>query len=302
MRFGSSLLMVGSSLMTACCGSVAPPPSQLPNAQAAIDRMRATYMCANAVKATSAKLVYFGDRGRFRAEMNLETARPANLRMDVYAPPPLSSALKTLTSDGERFALRAIDEKRFYTGPAQACNIARLTNVPVPGFVLGELLRGQAPILRHDPAAATISWDGSGYYVVSIPSTVNASQEIHLTPRPEDWSKPWQSQRLRVVDVVVKQEGFTLYHAELDEHAQAPMDKPMLPSFPGDPGVPLSGPDCDAELPRKIHVEMPVSGDDVEFRYDDKQVYWNPPLPPGQFQQQIEPGLQLVPVTCSDQR
>ena len=302
MRFAPALASVSVLLCAPAlggCPSVAPPPSRLPDAESALGRMRATYDCANAIKATSAKLIYFGDRGRLRADMSLEAARPASLRMDVYAPPPLNSALETLTSDGQHFALRDLREKRFYTGPASACNIARLTNVPIPGFVLGDLLRGQAPVLKHELGTATIGWSSHGYYVVSIPSTRSASEEIHLAPRQDDWNRPWNAQRMRVLDVVVSQEGFVLYHAELDEHAPPPMDKEIPGAFPGDASIPLSGPECTAEVPRKIHVEVPLRSEDVQFRYSD--VYWNPPLPERQFIQPAEPGFQIVPVACDDQ-
>ena len=48
---------------------------------------------------------------------------------------------------------------RFLHGPASACNLARLTQVPVPGHALVYLLRGEAPLLARDPQQpATISW------------------------------------------------------------------------------------------------------------------------------------------------
>src|SRR5947209_15824823 len=63
-----------------------PPPSQLPNAQAAIDRMRATGSCGNAVQA-DAKLDHFAaDSGRIRTELLFIAARPARMRMDALAP------------------------------------------------------------------------------------------------------------------------------------------------------------------------------------------------------------------------
>src|SRR5690606_22655247 len=137
--------------------------------------------------------------GRVRGALLMFAVWPANLRMDVVR--PFGVTLATLTSDGTKFALSDLREKRFYFGPASACNIARLTTVPMPGHVLGSLLRGEAPVLVHDAANATIEWSGKGYYVVRIAGTRNATEEIHLEPHPADAALPWDKQRMRVLDV-----------------------------------------------------------------------------------------------------
>jgi hypothetical protein len=288
-------------LLAGCPASVPPPPSQLPTAGDALARMKATYACSNALKATDVKLDYAGDRGRVRGNASLFVGRPQNVRIDIWAPPPLNSAVDTLTSDGRNFALRDTRNNRFYVGPATACNIARLTTVNVPGHVLVSLFRGVAPVLKHDASAAQISWSTKGYYVVTVPSTRDANEEIHLRPRAADWTKPWDQQKLQVTDVRVVQQGFVLYHAELDEHAPAPMDTPVEPAFPGDDSaLPLSGPPCDVDVPRRIRLEVPDKNEDVRFRYTS--VYENPPLPSGEFTQSLDEarGLQVVPVTCDD--
>jgi outer membrane lipoprotein-sorting protein len=53
---------------------------------------------------------------------------------------------------------------------------------------------------------------------------------------------------------------------------------------------------CDAEIPRKIHVEVPDPEADVRFQY--RQLSWNPPLPDGTFEQLPPPGMRLERVTC----
>jgi hypothetical protein len=275
------------------CASVPPPPSQVPSATAAIDRMRATAGRCTALQA-SAKIDHFGKEGRVRADLLMFVAVPARLRMDIVS--PFGVTLATLTSDGSRFALSDLREKRFYVGPASACNIRRLTTVPLPGSVLVSLLRGQAPVLRHDPGAGTVAWDRHGYYVVTIPSTRTASEELHLAPRTEDRGRPWNEQRLRLVDVAVRQYGELLYHAALDGHAAAPMAKERIDPDGIDPPLPPSGPLCEAELPRRIHVEVPALREDVLFRYDT--VAWNPPLPQGTFTQPPPAAMPVVPVEC----
>jgi hypothetical protein len=224
----------------------------------------------------------------------LFAARPDSVRLDVVS--PFGVALATLTSDGARFALADLRDRRFYVGPASACNIARLTTVPVPGHVLVDLLRGEAPVLVHPSVAPTMAWSTDGYWVVRIESTRGAREEIHLAPRPGDWALPWDRQRLRVLDVRVEQQGYVLYHAELSDHAPAQTAGPRIDPDNLEPPIPPSGPVCDAEIPRHIHVEVPSPEADIRFVYG--QLTWNPPLPAGTFEQPPLAGTTPTPVTC----
>jgi hypothetical protein len=275
------------------CQGVTPPASSPPNADAALARMHATFACGNAIQA-NAKIDHFGEHGRVRGELYLFAARKERIRMDVVS--PFGVALATLTADGSRFALADQRDKRFYVGPASACNIARLTTVPVPGHVLVDLLRGEAPVLVHRTQGAVIGWNAQGYWVLTIESTRSAREEIHLAPRPEDWKLPWEQQRMRVLDVRVEQQGYVLYHAELSDHSGTATAGPRIDPDGIDKPIPPSGPVCDAEIPRKIHVEVPSPEADVRFQYVQRT--WNPPLPDGTFEQQPPPGMQTVRVTC----
>lgn len=255
--------------------------------------MHASIACGNAIQAT-AKIDHFGEHGRIRGDVMLFAARPARLRLDVVS--PFGVALATLTSDGARFAMSDLREKRFYVGPASACNIARLTTVPVPGHVLVDLLRGEAPVLVHAERPPALAWSTDGYWVVTIEGTRAAREEIHLAPRPEDWALPWDKQRVRVLDVRVEQQGYLLYHAELGGYAGAPTAGPREDPDNLEPPLPPSGPVCDAEIPRKIHVEVPNPEADVRFVY--QQLSWNPPLPGGTFDQLPAAGMTVTPVNC----
>jgi len=279
--------------LSGCARPVAAPASSPPNADAVLARMRDAMACANAVQG-SAKLEHYGQEGRVRGDLMLFAARPARLRLDVIS--PFGVAIATLTSNGTRFALADLRDKRFYVGPATACNISRLTAVPVPGHVLVDLLRGEAPVLKHDAGQTTIAWDTHGYYAIVVPSTRGAREEIHVAPRPEDWSLPWDRQRLRVLDVRVDQQGYELYHAELSDHAGAATAGPREDPDNLEPPLPPSGPTCDAEVPRKIRVEVPVPKAEVRFQYT--QLVWNPPLPEGTFEQPPPPGMREEQVTC----
>jgi hypothetical protein len=277
------------------CGTP-PPASQVPDARAALQRLHASQDCGLGIHA-EAKIDHFGQGGRVRGDLYAFAIWPDRIKMDVMGPVNIG-VVATLTSDAGRFALTDLREKRFYDGPSSACNIARLTTVPMPGHVLVSLLRGEPPVLRHEPPAATIAWNTSGYYVVRIASTRSAEEEIHIAPHPADFARPWQEQRMRLLDVEVRQQGLVLYHAELDDHRPAAMSKPRVDPDNIDPPVPPSGPVCTAELPRKIRVEVPGKDEDVLFRYQDIQ--WNPPLIDGLFTQQPQPGLQVQHVTCDE--
>jgi hypothetical protein len=292
-RWLRALLSPVASVACACSAHVAPPASSPPSADAALARMHATFACGNAVQA-SAKIDRLGEGGRIRGDVMLFAARAARIRMDVVS--PFGVALATLTSDGDRFALADLRGKRFLFGPATACNIARLTTVPVPGHVLVDLLRGEAPVLKHDAAGATILWNPAGYWLLTILGANEAREEIRLAPRPDDWARPWDRQRMRVLDVRVQQQGYALYHAELDLQAEARTATPREDPDNLAPPIPPSGPPCDAEIPRKIHVEVANPDSDVRFLYSD--LSWNPPLAEGTFDQPIPAAMKVERVSC----
>lgn len=282
-------LLVG--VLASGCGTP-PPASQVPSARDALNRLHASQDCGLGVQA-SAKIDHFGEKGRVRAELLLFAMWPARLRMDVVS--PFGVALATLTAD-EEFALMDLREKKFFTGPASACNIARLTTVPMPGHVLVSLLRGEAPVLKHDAPSSSIGWSKKGFYVVKLTGKNQTEETLHLAPHPDDFGKPWGEQRLRVVEVEVKQEGIVLYHAQLEGHGPAEMAKERVDPDGIDPPVPPSGPMCHADLPRTIHLEVPGKDQDVLFRYD--KVTWNPPVVEGLFTQPVPGGLEVVRVSC----
>jgi hypothetical protein len=258
--------------------------------------MKDTYRCERSVRG-EATVDHFSDRGRVRGKLLLFASRPEELRFDLMSPPPLGSIISTLTAGGGHFSLSDLREKKFYEGPASACNIARMTEVPIVTHALVDLLGGRAPLLVHDDARLEMDWNGHGYYVIRIPSTRGASEQIRLAPTPEDFARPWAVQRLRVLDVRVSQNGMDVYHAELSDHRAAKTAKPLVDPDGIDPPVLPSGPPCDVEIPRKIHIEVPDGDQDMLFRYDEVEV--NPPLPPGVFAQPVPAGSDRVWVECS---
>lgn len=293
-----SILGIGAGLLSAACGG--PPPSQFPNADAALERMRATQSCSRGVRA-DAKIDYFGDEGRVRTSALFFAVRPESVRFDVLAPSNLGMAL-ILTSDGERFALADKLNGVFLNGPARTCNVERFTQVPVPPHALVTLLGGEAPVLVHQPAQATIEWDGAflggGAYEVSIRSKHEATQTIRLEPYDADWDKPWKDQRLRVVEVRVQQRDYVLYEAYLKDYEPAHTAKPFVDPDGLSGDIPPSGPKCDAELPRSVRIEVPEQDKDLTMRI--KSIEHNPPLLSGTFVQTPSGGMKVQQSYCED--
>src|SRR5690242_18818596 len=193
MAFGLRSLV---TLAVALAGCGRPPPvSQFPTADAALTRMHESQACSRGVSA-EAKLDYIGPRGRLRGNVLYLMSVPDRVRLDLFS--PFGATLSTLTSDGERFTLLDPRQKRFFYGPANACTLARFTQVSLPPAVLVDLLRGEAPLLSHSAGATSIAWDGDRY-VVRIASARGASERVELVPVPEDLARPWNEQRVRVL-------------------------------------------------------------------------------------------------------
>ena len=276
-------------------GCAAPPPaSQFPSAQAALDRMRATTSCSRALT-SDAKLDYFGPQGRLRGSLLYVVAAPDKLRLDIVS--PFGATVSTLTSDGKAFALFDLRQKQFLRGPANACNLARFTHVPIPPAALVQLLRGEAPVLVHTPAEASIAWE-SGEYVVRIQSTRQATEEIRLKPVEQDYALPYAAQRVRVTEVRVLQQGIELYRAQLVGHRAAKMSGPRLDPDGLDAPVPPSGPQCQAEVPGRLRLQVPDGDQDVILENVD--VSHNPPLDPKVFEQSPPGGVDVRYSPCAD--
>jgi hypothetical protein len=293
------VLALGAVALAGCGG----PPSRFPDGQAALDRMKVLYECSRGVKA-EAKLDHKSPQGRIRGDLSFFAVDPANVRFSVFS--PFGAELATLTSDGERFAFNDTVQRRFLEGPASACNIARLTQVPVPVHALVSLLQGRAPLLVHEPAQVVLRWKspllgvfGKGHYEVEIPSKHGAVQTVLLEIPREDTEKPWSEQRLRVVEVRVVQQSTELYRARLSDFHPPEQGKPVLDEEGIDPPVLPIGPECKIEVPRRILVEVPVHNDNVRFEY--KRVEVNPAVPDGVFVQTQIGGTQRVTVGACDQ-
>ena len=278
-------------LLAAGCAK-SPPPSQFPDARAALERMRETYACSRGLSG-EAKLDYFGDQGRVRGDLWYLVSLPNKVRLDVIS--PFGATISTLTSDGTQFNLLDLRQKQFLTGPANDCNLANFTRVPMPPHALVQLLRGEAPVLVHEASAASIAWKG-GQYVVSIAGRHSAHETIELSPLDADWNKPFSEQRVIVNNVRLEQLGVPLYNVELRGHQATRTAPPRKDPDGIDPPLPPSGPSCEAPVPRRLRIEVPQG--DHDLMVDNREVLHNPPLHAGAFTQETPSGVRIMSSPC----
>jgi hypothetical protein len=279
--------------LSVACGKP-PPPSLFPDGEAALGRMHATYACSRGIGA-EAKLDYIGPSGRIRGNVLYLAAKPARLRLDLFS--PFGAVLSTLTSDGAAFRLADIRQREFFRGPANACNMARFTRIALPPGVLVDLFRGEAPVLKHQSSPAQGAWEG-GRYVVRVAGAHGAVERIELEPVDADFKRPWNEQRVRVLGIAVEQQGVPLYSVTMAEHAKALTAPPRVDPDGIDPPMPPSGPACEAELPRRLHIEVPAEEHDLVIAVVEAS--HNPPLPPGVFTQEPEPSMRTRISPCVD--
>lgn len=284
------------ALFLSSCGAPA-PASRFPDAEAAIARMRATYACSRGIVA-EAKVDYIDGHGRIRGNVSVLASLPDRTRLDAFS--PFGVSISTLTTDQGRFAYFDLRQRTFLQGDASPCNIARFTQVPMPAFALVQLLRGEAPILRHATGSTGIVWDShwfsQGNYRLQIQGQYESVQIVDLVPHPDDFARPWQEQRVRVLGISLEQQRIPLYRVEFEGHRGAPTSKSRVDPDGLDPDVPPSGPVCAAEVPRRMRIIMPEQDRDMVIHFE--RVEHNPPLVPGAFQQMTPDGVLVSRAEC----
>jgi hypothetical protein len=270
----------------------APPASRFPDARSLLSRLHEQQSCSRGL-AGEGKLDYFGKEGRVRGTVLFMASSPDRVRLDVVS--PFGATISTLTSDGKDFSLLDLRQKLFLRGPANACNLSQFTRVPMPPHALVSLLRGEAPLLSHSAADATLSWEG-GRYLVRIQSKHAATEEIAISPRDADFDKPYAEQQLSLESVAVRQQSYVLYRAELEQHDATATAPPSADPDGIEPDVPPSGPACEARAPRRLHLEVPAEEQDLVLSISE--LAHNPPLRPGVYTQRPPGGVVVRSSPC----
>jgi hypothetical protein len=269
-----------------------PPASRFPDAAALLARLHAQQSCSRGLSGEG-KLDYFGKEGRVRGSLLFLATSPDAVRLDVIS--PFGATISTLTSNGKDFSLFDLRQKLFLHGPANACNLAKFTHVPMPPHALVSLLRGEPPLLVHEPQQAALSWE-TGRYVVRIQSKHQATEEIAVSLVDADRDKPYAQQRVLLSSVEVRQQDYVLYRAELEGHAAAQTAPARVDPDGIDPDIPPSGPSCQASLPRRLHLEVPAEQQDLVLSI--AEIAHNPPLTGQAFEQRPPGGVVVRSSPC----
>jgi hypothetical protein len=277
------------------CGSAKPPPSAFPDAKSAMARLDATYKDVTGISG-SAKIDYLGEKGRVRGDVSVLASGPARLRFAITA--DVVGAAGEVATDGLKFQADDKGHGKYIIGPAKPCNIARITQVPLPLEELVPMLWGMRPHLDGPIKCDSIEWT-DGYYTLMTSAKADLSHELHVTPYPADFDKPWSQQRLRLLGVTTWAKDSTLvYRVTMKDHAATSTAKPITDPDGLNPDVAPSGPMLnDVELPRTIRVEVPSKNSDVIFKYSEAFV--NPPLIDGAFNLILKEGVPVEQSECN---
>jgi hypothetical protein len=286
------------SIFVIGCGSA--PRARFHDPGELLARLEAQSSCSKAVSG-EAKVSFRGDARKLSASVLFLAQAPDRLRFD--ATHSIAGTLATLTTDGARFSLASLEEKRFYEGPARACNVARFTQVPVPPSVFVELFRNRVPRFLEE-RGNTVSEEsplfGTFHYSLTV-ETSGARARARVSVHPDDFERPVSEQRLRLDYYALERGGVRSFDATFDGYRAGKMATVSISGEDAALGLeptPPSGPECHAELASRARFFVESSGFSLDFSAMD--LVHNPPLPEGVFLQEPRPGLAYSRAECAD--
>ncbi len=298
MKRTERLICALSGVCLVACGSA--PKARFPDAQTLLSRLDEQSSCSRGVQG-EAKVAFRGEGRRLSANLLFLAEAPHSLRFD--ATHSVAGTIATLTTNGERFSLASLEEKRFYEGPARTCNVERFTRVPAPPSVFVDLLRNRAPRLRskRSPSlAAQAPLFGDFHYEVTV-TGVSETETLRLFVHPDDYDRPTSEQRLRLGYLGLVRAGRPVFEAELGEFrggrtappVEVTAEERLLGVEPAPPGAP-----CASELPGFARFYVEETG--FELTFASMELLHNPVLGAQAFLQERRPGLLTTPADCDD--
>ncbi|MDB4969547.1 MAG: hypothetical protein JWN44_5236 [Myxococcales bacterium] len=177
-------LLCGVVLLAAGCPKPAMRPYPPPTGEELLAALRGRAEHLKSLRAT-AKVDHFANGGeRVRIKANILVARGGKLRFEADS--PLGGALATLTSDGTQFSLLDVRNNRFLTGPAKACNVARLIRLAIPPDDVVAVLMGEAPL---EGKLKGVTWDPNhgGREVLTLSTADGGEETIQLDAAEKRW-------------------------------------------------------------------------------------------------------------------
>lgn len=206
---------------------------------------------------------HFGEEHRIQGKTYLFSKLPQNLRVEIVS--PFGSPLSVLTVNETDFALHDIREGRYFAGPAEPCNIARLIRIPLPVADVIRILVGSAPIIE---GTSQVTWDPKGFYRVVI-SDGRRIERLDIGP---------DKNSLPLLRAVLEDEEGLIFDISYSRHLVT----------------------AGVQVPREIRVKMPREKADLLLRYDQDGVELNVDLPEDAWTQTPPSGMAVEKVDCSD--
>jgi outer membrane lipoprotein-sorting protein len=246
------------------CGCPMPPPVQRPYPPPSADELLAS-LKARAAKLSALRAVTRADLvGEGKLTVDVLVQRPSKLRLEFEAPIG-GSTVATVVSDGKDFALLDTRNNRFLTGPAKACNVARLIKIELEPEDIVEALLGGVPFAG---TPAGVSWDPThgGREVLELKTPDGGSERIELDAKDRRW------------DVL---------NAERKDPAGHTLWKLSHTDFEDHDGI---------RLPKWTHVSTPPTKAEVHLKF--KSVEPNATIDGSPFQLAPPAGIPAQPSDC----
>ncbi len=167
------------ALVSGCATAPIPRPYAPRTPAAILEELRADAAKLRTLRA-SARVEHDGPGlERVKISVELVAVRGGKLRVDAES--PMGGAIATLVADGEQFRMLDLRENRFLSGPAEACNVARLLQVALAPAEIVEVLLGGAP-LEGEPGE--LRWDEKrGQEVLELARKDGSRLRLHLQPQ-----------------------------------------------------------------------------------------------------------------------
>jgi outer membrane lipoprotein-sorting protein len=180
------VVLLAFCLSLSACIKPAVRPYAPPSAEQLLASLRERAEKVRSLRAT-AKIDDMAKGGqRVRVKVALLVARGGKLRFEADS--PLGGSLATLTSDGTQFSLLDVRANRFLTGPAKACNVARLIRLNISPEDVGAVLMGSAP-LPPDARIKSAGWDADhgGREVLTLALSDGGEEIIQMDALNKTW-------------------------------------------------------------------------------------------------------------------
>ena len=253
-----ALLFVFSA---AACGPVPKPKNAYASGEGILNDFADRRKGISSFRITG-RVDHFGEAHRVQGKTYLFAILPKKLRIELVS--PFGSPLTVLTVNDQAFAMHDVREGKYYAGPADPCNIARLIKISLPVEDVVRILVGNTPLIK---GTTDVTWDSEGFYRVEI-SDGERTQKLKIDK--DHQTLPLISSTLEDKDGLIFDIAYSKWR-------------------------PVQG----TLVPHEIRVKMPREKTDLLIKYDVDGVELNVPLPNDAWSQTPPAGIIPEQVTCN---